>query len=315
MILEDLLRKALEEGYLVFTPVEGGSSFALVSEGDGVELSPIPETFNYSAAKAFSKVTRLGAIQKRTLLVLKPCEERALRELVKLKQASLENVITLGFDCLGFKDGDKVRPACSTCSHPFPLSADVSCIRVGGEGLVPNTDAGKDLLAELGFQGGVKIDEGARDQFLEDKQKKREEMVEEFKQRFQGYDRLSESLKDCISCHNCMAVCPVCYCQECFFDSKAFDYEPYRYEKAVGKRGILEVPRDKYLFHMGRLAHMSTLCVACGLCEDACPRDIELTMLFSVVSERVQQKFDYLPGSEDELPLATYREDEFTELG
>ncbi len=315
MSLEALLQKALEEGYLLFTPIDNGKNNALVARGDSAKITPIPESFNYSAAKAFSKITRLGKLGNKALVVLKPCEERALRELVKLKQADLENVITVGYDCLGFKNGEEMRPACSTCSYPFPLSTDIAYIRVGGEGIKANTDSGKTLLTELGFLKDVKIDEKAREKFLEEKWKNRKKMEDEFKGQFNGYETLSESLEDCMNCHNCMAVCPVCYCQECYFDSKAFDYEPYRYEKAVEKRGVLSVPRDKFLFHLGRLAHMSTLCVGCGLCEDACPKDIELTKLFKIVSERVQKQFDYLPGSDKELPLSTYREDEFTDLG
>jgi formate dehydrogenase subunit beta len=314
MILDDLVQKALDGKYLVFSPIEDGKSLALISNSDEVKITPIPASFNYSAAKAFSKVTRLGPLENKTVLVLKPCEERALRELVKLKQASLENVVTLGYDCLGFEKEGEMRSACSACSHPFPLATDITFVRVGGEGLKANTARGGDLLEELGFSSDVEVDEKAKEGFLAEKLKKGGEMAAEFNE-ISGYENLLNFLAECINCHNCMALCPVCYCQECFFDSKAFDYEPYRYERAVRKRGALEIPRDKFLFHLGRLAHMSTLCVACGLCEDGCPKEIELTKLFKVVSERVQEKFGYLPGSDQELPLSTYREDEFTDLG
>jgi formate dehydrogenase subunit beta len=53
------------------------------------------------------------------------------------------------------------------------------------------------------------------------------------------------------------------------------------------------------------------------MCESACPSDIPLTTIFRAVGQEVQATFDYLPGRslEDELPLATFKEDELTELG
>ena len=33
-------------------------------------------------------------------------------------------------------------------------------------------------------------------------------------------------LAACVRCHNCMTVCPICYCKTCLFKSPPFDHEP-----------------------------------------------------------------------------------------
>jgi len=62
---------------------------------------------------------------------------------------------------------------------------------------------------------------------------------------------------------------------------------------------------------------MITSCVGCGVCTNVCPSDIPVATIFHTVGDKMQAIFDYTPGLslEDEVPLATFREDELTELG
>lgn len=62
---------------------------------------------------------------------------------------------------------------------------------------------------------------------------------------------------------------------------------------------------------------MSTSCIGCGLCSDACPMDIKVYELFHLVADDTQAAFDYKPGRdlEEEAPLVTFKEDELNELG
>ena len=77
------------------------------------------------------------------------------------------------------------------------------------------------------------------------------------------------------------------------------------------------MPADSLLFHLVRLNHMSASCVGCGMCQDACPNDIPLLKLFRLAASGVQSELKYTPGKslDDELPLITFREDEFSNLG
>ena len=77
------------------------------------------------------------------------------------------------------------------------------------------------------------------------------------------------------------------------------------------------MPTDTLIFHLTRLNHMSTSCVGCGMCTSACPNDIPVATAFRAVGYKTQAIFDYVAGRslEEEVPLATFREDELTALG
>ena len=53
-------------------------------------------------------------------------------------------------------------------------------------------------------------------------------------------------------------------------------------------------------------------CVSCGACEDACPVDIPVAQMFSLLADRSQQELDYVAGASlaDALPLVDYEMDE-----
>ena len=62
---------------------------------------------------------------------------------------------------------------------------------------------------------------------------------------------------------------------------------------------------------------MGTSCIGCGACEEACPSNIPLLKIFQLTGENVQKLFEYIPGRslEDELPAATFREEELEWIG
>ena len=128
---------------------------------------------------------------------------------------------------------------------------------------------------------------------------------------------LSELFATCIRCHNCMTVCPICYCKTCLFKTASFDHEPDFYLNAARRKGALRMLSDTLLFHMTRMNHMSTSCVNCGMCTSACPSDIPVGAIFSAVGSQVQAVFDYQPGRDvaEPLPLITFQEHEWDEVG
>ena len=80
--------------------------------------------------------------------------------------------------------------------------------------------------------------------------------------------------------------------------------------------GGLRLPPETLLFHIGRMLHMSLSCVSCGACEDACPTSIPVAQVFSLVADRNQKAFEYIPGRslDEPLPLRVYEEKEFGEV-
>jgi formate dehydrogenase subunit beta len=85
----------------------------------------------------------------------------------------------------------------------------------------------------------------------------------------------------------------------------------------ANQKGALRLPADTLLFHLTRLNHMGLSCVGCGMCTQACPVELPVGVVFRAIGQRLQEAFDYVPGRDPEetLPLITFKEDEWTDLG
>jgi formate dehydrogenase subunit beta len=351
--LADLLAKKLVDALLV--PLELPSSDSvvptIVSRPEQIQMAnPLAPVMPVNAARLVSRITMITSSPERLGVVLRPCELRALVELVKLKQASLENLLLIGVDCFGtysvneyaklaeenaspagnFLDGVRegkedplLRQACQICEYPVPLGADLTIGLVGadldsGILLVAGTPEGEKVIQGLGLEE-VKAEarEPAIAKLVAERAKKREERLKQTQGEVRGLDKLMAALATCINCHNCKTACPLCYCKECFFDSPVFEFEAEKYLGWAKRKGALRMPSDTLLFHLTRLNHMVISCVGCGLCTEACPNDIPVADVFRLVGHEVQKAFDYVPGRslDDELPLTTFREDELTDIG
>jgi len=108
------------------------------------------------------------------------------------------------------------------------------------------------------------------------------EAVEQYEPR----DRLSRwmyEFQKCIKCYGCRDACPVCFCSDCTLEHKDLI-------------GTGRLPPEAPIFHLVRAVHMAGRCVDCGLCEEACPADIPLRMLYRKVNALVDDLFDYRAG-------------------
>jgi len=332
--LKALLEKGVVKALLCTRPTPSGSlTYALAASTDEIEKSsPLAPYMPVNAATVVSDMTGGEPCNEPVAALLRPCESRARVELVKLKQASLENLLIIGLDCYGtvpladFKEHNRVpvRDACSVCEYPVAPVADIEVALIGADQeseiyLIGRTDAGKDALDKAGI--GEEAAPANREAAIEELKKQRtealEKLVQETRESVAGWDKLLAHFADCIGCHNCMTLCPVCYCRQCFFDSETLEVEGRRHLGAAARRGAVRMPDDTMLFHLTRMNHMGLSCVGCGLCSDACPNDVDVFKVFRTVAQAAQKEFDYVPGSrlEDELPLAVYREEEFQKIG
>jgi len=352
--LKQLLDNNVVEALLVPQVVEGGKNVAqgLVTAGDSLDRAdPLAPVMPVNSARIVSAMTKKSPPSRKMAIVLRPCELRALVELVKLKQASLENIVTIGVDCFGTYSMNKyaekaassssatqeflnkasegngdadLRMVCQICEYPVPLTSDLTIGLVGldaNKGILveANTPAGEEALEKLGLGGGDELAqkrEAAVSRLLADRRKKAEEFLEQTRKEVSGLDKLVSIFSTCITCHNCRTACPICYCKECFFDSPTFEMEADKYLRQADKRGAIKMPTDTLLFHITRMNHMGVSCVGCGSCEEACPNDIPVAKLFRLVGADLQKLFEYVPGRslDDELPLTTFREEELTQV-
>jgi formate dehydrogenase subunit beta len=272
-------------------------------------------------------------------------------ELVKLKQGAREEVVIIGVDCFGaFKNTDYFRyindnpaemtkkfiedsisgnadenlsAACRSCEFPVPEGADILVGLLGmdiGKELMAQslTPEGESLLESMGLPGmDVPAGRaGAVDQLVATRKQYRDEMFARTKEATDTIEKMNEYLAHCVNCYNCRVACPVCYCKECVFVTDVFNHEPSQYLKWAFRKGALKMPTDTVFYHITRLAHMSTACVGCGQCSNACPNDIPVMELFRLVSQGTQKAFDYEAGRsiEEKPPLSEFREDEFKEV-
>ncbi len=315
---------------------------------------PLAPAFPMNSAKLLSRLTR-GQSGERIVAVLRPCEIRAFVELIKLNQGSLDDVILVGTDCMGaydnvgYKkflgdsdpfqktldfhgriggaesvvwDGGDIASACQSCEHPAPSNADIVIGTAGADlyesiPVMATSARGEALLNGLGLPG-IESANG-RDKALEaligTRIASRDAMLEETKALTGTLTDLSEYLSDCVNCYNCRVACPVCYCKECVFNTDVFEHKPWQYMEWAKRKGSLKMPTDTIFYHLTRMAHMSTACVGCGQCSNACPNDIPVMELFRTVAARTQESFDYEPGRslDESPPLSVFKEDEFQE--
>ena len=223
-------------------------------------------------------------------------------------------------------EGMNFRVACQMCEYPVPGFADgyQPDITLGFIGL-PNdqqilvTVRDEALAEKLGLTP-AEVPEGrqaAVDKLVAGRVAERDRRFAAFRERVHDIPSLLNEFSTCIRCLNCMNACPICYCKECIFRTDTFRHESAQFFRWAERRGAIRLPVDTIIFHLTRLNHMATSCVGCGMCSSACPNDIPVAEVFRAVGQKVQAIFDYVPGRslEEEVPLATFREDELTWLG
>ncbi len=350
--LNSLLRELLAKGKVqaVLALQEVGSKRSafpvLVSDPDRLSCDPFAPVMPLNTAKIVSRMTRSGPLTRSVAVVLRPCEIRALLELVKLKQVDLQNIFIIGIECPGTfplntfstlpKDMDAtkavlegkgveklLRSSCLACRDPVPSNADIV---IGTFNMDTNkaflvrsmTETGEGLVKDLGLKDAGPLPDresallkvkAAKDSYRE-KLKQKGEMVK-------GLEKVSTFFETCINCHNCMKNCPICYCRECLFESTVLDMPADRYVSKAASKGMVKTPTDTLLFHITRFNHMILSCVECGMCEQACPVGIPLMDIIIPIAENAQKEFEYSPGrdAKEPLPMVVYREDEFEGIG
>jgi len=360
-LLRQLLEAEVVDALLVPMETPAGTiTPALVADPDLLNAAnPLAPVMGLNAARIAGRVS-VREPRGHIGVVLRPCELRTLVELVKLKQASLDDVVTIGVDCLGTYDvpvyntmqagsgvdvaallataqsgelapqeGYAFRDACQMCEKPHVEEADIVLELYGAD---LDTGIPVSLSDEIAEKLGMDSVEAERNQVIEKEPGfKRAAVVDkvvaariqvrdarfaEMRQRLEQ-EGVEGVFAACVRCHNCMTVCPICYCKTCLFKSPTFDHEPMQYMNWARRKGAYRLPADTTLFHLTRLNHMVLSCVGCGICTSDCPAELPVGQVFRAIGQQVQEAFDYVPGRsvEEPLPMVTFREDEWMEVG
>jgi len=352
--LKGLLEKELVNAVLVPVELPSGNNVVqtLVSNPEKLDAAnPLAPVLPVNSARIISSITRTGSSQRKIAVVLRSCELRAVIELAKLKQVTLDNLLIIGIDCYGtysindysnlaeegksptdnalgnIKDGKEdelLREACQVCEYFYPMNADIVIGLVGMDTdkavlVVAETEQGEQVLEAMELQesSGDKERQAAIEKLIAERTAKKEELYGKTREDITGEEKLLTMFARCVNCHNCRDACPICYCRECLFDSPTFEFGADKYLDWAAKKDALRMPTDTLLFHLTRLNHMAGSCVGCGLCQEACPNEVPVFSIFRMVGDKVQEVFEYVPGRslDEEMPLSTFREDELQEVG
>lgn len=352
--LKGLLEKELVSAVLVPVELPSGNNVVQTLVSNPAKLdsaNPLAPVLPVNSARIVSSITRTGASEKKIAAVLRSCELRAVIELAKLKQVTLDNLLIIGIDCYGTysindysnlaeegksptdialgnvkgsKEDELLREACQVCEYFYPMNADISIGLVGTDTdkaifICAGTEQGEQVLNEMELQesGDDEKRQDAIEKLVAERTAKKEELYGNTREGVTGEEKLLTMFARCVNCHNCRDACPICYCRECLFDSPTFEFGADKYLDWAEKKDALRMPTDTLLFHLTRLNHMATSCVGCGLCQEACPNEVPVFSIFRMVGDKVQEVFEYVPGRslDEEMPLSTFREDELQEVG
>jgi formate dehydrogenase (coenzyme F420) beta subunit len=348
--------KLFEEGIidylLVPQRISNGRTLTqtLIKGVDNLEgINPFSPVMAINSAKLVAQVGSLEK-DKKVGVVIRPCEIRALIELVKLGQAKLDNLVIIGIDCAGtfeieawaklmeeaygdtakeleivkdiysgktdYHDEDapiRLRSACQICNSFTHDKVDITLSILGmADDVLVNLES--ELAEKLGLET---IEEPMSHKDVLDDLKnyrgyKRESTLDEFRDKMQSMNDMADILSTCTRCYACQTACPICYCRVCFFRTETFSPESDRLLRWADKEGALRMPTEIMLYHLTRLNHIAASCIGCGMCESSCARGIPLSTLFQTVGDEVQKKLEYVPGMsiDEELPVATFRKEE-----
>jgi formate dehydrogenase subunit beta len=349
------LKRLLEEDVVdaVLVPMRtpsGALTPALVAEAEALDgADPLAPVMGLNAARVVGAVS-IREPRGKIAAVLRPCEMRALVELVKLQQASLDDLVTVVIDCPGTytvadyaamqaeggvdraalyatmqsgdlapQDGYAFRDACQMCEKPHAQGGDILLALFGAD-LASGIPVGlpDDVAETLGMEA-ADVDgprAGVVDKVAAARTEVRDARFSEIREQLDE-EGIEGVFATCVRCHNCMTTCPICYCKTCLFKSPIFDHEPVQYVNWAQRKGAYRLPADTMLFHLTRLNHMVLSCIGCGVCSDACPADLPVARVFRAIGQDTQAVFEYEPGRDidEPLPLITFTEDEWSEVG
>lgn len=276
--------------------------------------------------------SRLGA-------VLHPCELRAVIELAKVGRVDLDHVVLVGIDCMGTYEREayvqiaraslyhqsptdeilrwtrqgpiapyRLRSACQICEHFVPENADIT---IGLLGLNVRerlfVEMREDLAERFAMPtGDFDRREKAISRLTSIRRQRNQEALTKAGQLLGDLPSLLALLAPCTACFECLYACPL-------HTAHAFKplavKESYASDRGVmpGRQGQMAQERESGPWgELIEFSRRAVSCVACGMCESACPNHVPLTALQGALGRKMREEFNYVPGRslKEKLPWA-----------
>ncbi len=201
------------------------------------------------------------------LVFLKPCDSYSFNQLIKEHRINKEKVYTVGVECQGKINNNKLKENGIEIVESF--DEEVDFVTVNGKKFAKGEIVlGKCSVCEkklLDYDEVISINEKRepeKDRFA--MVKKLEAMTAD-----ERYAFWKEQLSNCIRCNACRNVCPACTCTKCVFDND---------NSGIASKANSDSFEEK-MFHIIRAFHVAGRCTDCGECSRVCPQHIPLHLL------------------------------------
>jgi len=228
----------------------------------------------------------------RTAVVVKPCDAKSVVELIREKQIKREDVVVIAVRCPDMLNEDALKGFDTTDIKSVEWRDNKIVVKTSdGETEIPAQDAllNKCLTCDLTKSPivDIQIGEPFERQPVKSEYADLEEIEKLTPEERRAY--WARQFARCIRCYACRAVCPGCYCKECFVEKPC--------QLWVMKATDTE---SNWFFHVTRAMHTAGRCIACGECERACPMGLPLMKLNAKLRKEVAEMFREEPGRDPE---------------
>ncbi len=292
-----------------------------------------------SAAKYLHK-TLQGALHEKIGLIARPCDTRAIIELAKIKQISLENLFIIAFEDRGMiinvsremrnfpdidktkivreKIGDKglmfkmedgsvidvaldIAENCSRCTRKIPVVADL-----GLNELTMSIDSDEIILKVYSDKGNELVERSKIDKkpLSGDLKTKLSDKIKEIKE-----NALAKRVKDLEEWDKLPQAEKIDKLQACTMCNTCIRGCPVCYcVDCIVQKKRKEKSINKETYQLTRIAHVADRCVECGNCDNNCPQHLPLSLYFQSLNDAFKEKFGYASGdSMDDIPFRSGR--------
>lgn len=288
----------------VLLPLNGNADITgpnLITSPEQIQLfNPFTPLMPINAAQLVPDLVSNG---EKVAAVLRPCEMRTLNAMVKLGRLNIDNLLAISIDCLGTLPADefewraqrkgsskgleqealqfarqggivpyRYRAACQICESPEAVEADINIgvlglpvrqyllIRIQDEAIAQTLELENLVSVDAEF---FEQHQGVVARLSERNQETRARI-------FTGLvgvlpaniDSLVEPLQGCDDCRSCLDACPLC----------TSDYPRQDVTGEYLREDVVE---------------WLVSCSGCGICEQACPKNLPLTIIFGHIRDQL----------------------------